>query len=190
MDVLRAYAASGVSPTYSQHFAPCHCAAYCSQKVAECVHHAFQHEIPFAHPLPQFPISKEPRLAPSFADKKEVSICTTVFFTAGQASQTRLTVLLADTSSPYSYFSASLSRQTHVRSAYHRAQEQSSCDHLNFQLGHCWLLKWCHKTQKLTVLLLCIAWTLCSRIQQVCQTCKPETPEYLQVCSDSCICWA
>ena len=73
LDVLRAYAASGVRPTDSQHIAPCYCAAPCTQKVADSVHLAFQQEIPFAHPLPQFPISKEPRLAPSFADKKEVS---------------------------------------------------------------------------------------------------------------------
>ncbi|KAL3142651.1 hypothetical protein ABBQ38_002960 [Trebouxia sp. C0009 RCD-2024] len=32
---------------------------------------AFQQEVPFAHPLPHYPVSKEPRLAPSFADKKE-----------------------------------------------------------------------------------------------------------------------
>ena len=72
LDVLKAYAASGVS-TYSEHIVPCYYAAPCWQKVADCVHHAFQQEIPFAHPLPQFPISKEPRLAPSFAEKKEVS---------------------------------------------------------------------------------------------------------------------
>jgi len=31
-----------------------------------------QQELPFAHPLPHYPVSKAPSLAPTFADKKEV----------------------------------------------------------------------------------------------------------------------
>jgi len=33
-----------------------------------------QQEVPFAHPLPHYPVSKAPSLAPTFVDKKEV--CT------------------------------------------------------------------------------------------------------------------
>ncbi len=31
-----------------------------------------QQEVPFAHPLPHYPVSKAPSLAPTFVDKKEV----------------------------------------------------------------------------------------------------------------------
>ena len=35
-------------------------------------HPLLQQEVPFAHPLPHYPVSKAPSLAPTFIDKKEV----------------------------------------------------------------------------------------------------------------------
>jgi len=35
-------------------------------------HPLLQQEVPFAHPLPHYPVSKAPSLAPTFVDKKEV----------------------------------------------------------------------------------------------------------------------
>ena len=39
----------------------------------ETRHELLQQEVPFAHPLPHYPVSKKPNLASTFADKKEVS---------------------------------------------------------------------------------------------------------------------
>ena len=38
-----------------------------------------QDEIPFAHPVAKFPVKKRPKLPPSFAAKKEVPRCPSIF---------------------------------------------------------------------------------------------------------------
>ena len=52
-----------------------HCLAFAGcyfEMLADCTSCTLQHEVPFAHPLPHYPINKEPSLAPTFADKQEV----------------------------------------------------------------------------------------------------------------------
>lgn len=43
-----------------------------------------QEEVPFAHPLPQYPVSRKPNLAPTFLQQKEVSImCSSTMLMPG-----------------------------------------------------------------------------------------------------------
>ncbi len=85
--------------------------------VATKRHPLLQQEVPFAHPLPHYPVSKAPSLAPTFADKKEVCVpCRQKPLNLAVHSHypTVTDSLPADTTAACAGLPSSIPRQTHV----------------------------------------------------------------------------